>query len=247
MDRPLSPSRVSLRYDVDRVRDDWVLPEETVPESRSHDLVLDLLKALLVMWARRAGRTVQVGRNLAIRWEQNRPSVGVDPDIYVVEPPPPEGDQVTSLRLWEPGHAPPLLAIEVVSRSNATKDYAAAPDKYAACGAKELWIFDPGLAGPTAHGGPLRLQVWARDDEDAFVRTYAGEGPVFSKAVGGWLFAVDEGQQLRIADDAQGTSWWMTAEEAERAAKEAERAAKEEALRRLAEIEAELARLKARA
>jgi hypothetical protein len=43
---------------------------------------------------------------------------------------------------------------------------------------------------------------------------------------------VEEARSLSIADDAKGTSWWMTGEEAERAAKEAERAAKEDALQR---------------
>ena len=47
---------------------------------------------------------------------------------------------------------------------------------------------------------------------------------------------------LRIASDETGTDWWMTAEEAERAAKEAERAAKEVALRRVVELEALLAK-----
>jgi hypothetical protein len=45
---------------------------------------------------------------------------------------------------------------------------------------------------------------------------------------GGWLFPIDEGQQLRIADDEAGTLWWPTAEEAERAAKEREMARADE-------------------
>jgi hypothetical protein len=62
-------------------------------------------------------------------------------------------------------------------------------------------------------------------------RVYAGEGPVWSAAVDGWLFAVNEGQSLRIAFDEAGTRWWMTSEEAERAAKEA-------AQQRITELEA---------
>jgi hypothetical protein len=110
-------------------------------------------------------------------------------------------------------------------------------------------------------GGPFRLQIWRRTD-DAFSRVYAGEGPARSPAVDAWLFAVDEGQLLRIAADEGGTDWWMTGEEAQRAtaeaerrakederrakederrAKEDERRAKEDALRRVAELEARLA------
>lgn len=258
---------VTLRYDVARVRDDWTLSEDPVPESSAHDRVCDLLKLLLLAWAARRERSAKIGRNLAVRWDESHPSVGVDPDVYVIEPPPPEGDELTSLRLWEEGHHAPLLAIEVVSPTRAQKDYVSSPEKYAASGTRELWVFDPKLAGPDAHGGPFRIQVWTRDEDDAFRRTFAGEGPAWSPAIEGWLFAIDEGRSLRIASDEAGTAWWMTGEEAERAAKEAERAAKEaeraakeqalrdveaeraakgEALRRIAELEAELARSKPR-
>ncbi|MFO0586823.1 MAG: Uma2 family endonuclease [Polyangiaceae bacterium] len=238
-----------LTYEVDRSRKDWTLPEETVPESRPHDLILDLLKALLSAWIARTGRNAQVGRNLAVRWDEEHPNIGTDPDIYVVEPPPPEGDKVESLRLWMPGHHPLRLAVEVVSSTNAVKDYEQAPDKHAAADTQELWVFDPGLHGPKSRGGPARLQIWSRSDDGAFRRIYRGDGPARSPVLGAWLFAVDEGERLRIADDQEGTIWWMTAEEAERAAKEQERAAKEQeraakeaALARIAELEAALAK-----
>jgi Uma2 family endonuclease len=195
-----------------------------------------------------------VARNLATRWDEEHPAVGVDPDVCLVEPPPPDRASLTSLRLWEAGHHAPLVAIEVVSPKHPYKDYAVAPEKYAASGTGELWIFDPDLAGPQALGGPHRIQLWVRDEADQFTRVYAGEGPVQSPAVGGWLFAVNEGSRLRLADDPDGRSWWMTGEEAERTAKdaalaakdaaraeaEAERAAKKAALARVAELEAEL-------
>jgi Uma2 family endonuclease len=255
--RPMIPSapmlptrRVTVRYEVDSVNEDWVLSEEPVPESSPHDMLSDVLKYLLLAWAIREARRVKIGRNLAVRWDEAHPKVGVDPDVYVVEPPPPEGDELTSLRLWEEGHHPPLLAIEIVSPSNTAKDYYSAPDKYAASGTWELWIIDPKLTGPKTHGGPFRIQIWRRDEaEDTFTRLYAGDGPAWSPAVRGWLFSVDEGRSIRIASDEAGTCWWKTTEEAERAAKEAERAAKEAeraakeaALRRVAELEAELAR-----
>ncbi len=237
--------RVELRYRIDGTHTDWELSEEPVPESRPHDVAADTLKLLLIAWALRTGRRLQVGRNLAVRWDESNPKVGTDPDVYVIEPTP-DGEALRSLRTWEEGHEPPVLAIEVVS-SNPTKDYVAAPEKYAASGTRELWIFDPQLAGPRAHGGPFRIQVWRREG-DAFSRIYAGPGPAYSPAVDAWLFAASEGQVLRIASDEAGTAWWTTGEEAERAAKEAERAAKEaeraakeEALRRVAELEAMLA------
>ena len=223
----MQSKRVILSYEMDRERDDWVLTEDQVPESRRHDLVGDRIKGLCAGFAARSGRRMKVGRNLAIRWSKKRPQIGVDPDVYVLEPPPPEGDDFESLRLWEEGHFPPILAVEVVSRSRADKDYAASPEKYAACGVPELWVLDPKMCGPKARGGPFRIQIWKRGEDGGFRRVYAGEGPAFSDVLGAWLFAVDEGRSFRLADDEAGTSWWMTPEESERAAKEAERAAKE--------------------
>ncbi len=227
--------RVTLRYDVATVRDEWTLPEEPMPESQPHDLVLDQVKALLLFWVARTGRSAQVARNLAVRWDEARPSVGVDPDLCVISPRTPEGDELTSLCTWKQGHAPPVLALEVVSESKPREDYVSAPERYAASGTRELWMFDPKLAGPVSHGGPHRIQVWRRSADDSFDRVYAGEGPAWSVEAAAWLFAVDEGRRLRLADDIEGTSWWHTAEEAERAAKEA-------ALARVAALEAELQR-----
>ncbi len=226
----MSPSaRVVLRYEIPRTRPDWTLPEEPVPESQPHDQALDLLKAILLAWVARSGRSAQVARNLAVRWDEREPNVGVDPDLCLIEPRTPEGDDLESLCTWKPGHAPPRLAIEVVS-SRPRKDYTTAPEKCAAAGVHELWIFDPKLVGPKIGGGPHRIQIWRRED-DGFHRISAGDGPARSPAVSGWLVAVHEGQRLRIADDQEGTRWWLTPEERERAEKEA-------ALARVAELEA---------
>ncbi len=230
--QPHPSHRARLVYETPSARGDWVLSEDKVPESRPHDLRSERLRALLTAWGLRRGRDVIVCRNLAVRWDEDHPTIGVDPDVCVLEPPPPEGDELLSLLLWHTGHLPPILAVEIVSRTRADKDYSQSPAKYAVNGTRELWVFDPTMSGPKAHGGPFRLQVWRRQDNGDFRRVYEGEGPVWSEAVEGWLFAVDEGQSLRIADDEAGTSWWMTGEETERAAKETERAAKEEARKR---------------
>ncbi len=218
-------SSVQLRYNVPRASQDWVLSEEPVPESQPHDLVLDLLKALLLAWTDRLDRPLQVARNLAFRWDEQRPSMGVDPDLLVFDRTP-EGDSLESLCLWKPGHRVPCLAIEVVSTSNARKDYLSAPAKYAASGVKELWIFDPRQLTPAADGR-FKLQLFHRDADGGFTRLYAGEGPMRSSALDAWVFVAHDGDRLRIAADEAGTAWWMTREEEERAAKERERADKE--------------------
>ena len=232
-------ARITLRYEVHA--NDWALPEEPVPESQPHDLAVDLLKAILLHWVARTARSAQVARNLAVRWDEQRPKTGVDPDLCVIEPRTPDGDDLTSLCTWRPGHTTPRLAIEVVSESNSAKDYVTTPERYAACGVPELWVFDPKLVGPSTLGGPYRFQIWTRAADGAFERVHAGDGPAWSPYLRAWLFAVDEGRKLRVADDRAGTRWWPTGEEAERAAKEAERAAKETALAKIAELEAKLA------
>ncbi|MBI2391782.1 MAG: Uma2 family endonuclease [Deltaproteobacteria bacterium] len=246
-------ARVVLRYEVPRTRPDWTLPSsaegacvgtsEPVPESQPHDQTVDLLKALLLHWVERTGRSSQVARNLAVRWDASQPNVGFDPDLCLIEPRTPEGDELESLCTWRPGHTPPRLAVEIVS-SKAKKDYAQSPDKCAAAGVEELWVFDAKLVGPRSGGGPHRIQVWRRraQGNGEFERVYAGEGPAWSELTSAWLFAVDEGRRLRPAEDREGDRWWMTAKEAALAAEARERAAKEAALARIADLEAQLAK-----
>ena len=206
---------VGVHYAVPERRPDeaWELSEATMPESVPHDEAVELLKAVLAFWAKSRGGDAFVARNLAIRWDESHPRVGVDPDVCILKPPPPDARSLSSVRTWRPGHSPPVIAIEVVSENHPRKDYAIAPDKYAASGAGELWIFDPLLAGPAAHGGPHRLQLWTRRPDGDLARVYAGDGPVRSPALDAWLVPVDEGRRLRIADDEAATRLWMTAEE----------------------------------
>ncbi len=205
-----------------------------MPESVLHDQAVELLKALLTAWAARLGDRLVV-RNLAVRWDERNPRFGVDPDVCVLSPIPEAAVELRSLRTWLPGLAAPQIAIEVVSETNPRKDYVVAPDKYAASGTRELVMFDPLLAGPTSHGGPFRLQVWRLDDEAKFSRVYEGEGPAYSATLDAYLVVIDEGRKLRLANDEGAESFWLTFEETERAAKD-------DALARIAQLEAELAK-----
>lgn len=231
---------VTLRYPVDEPPASWTLEDEKVPESNPHLLTCDLVYQLLHAWVSRTGRDALVGKDIAVRWDERHKNIGFDPDVYVVEPRPPEGDDVTSLLLWRSGHHPPALAIEVVSPDNAQKDYFATPEKCAAAGIGELWVFDRHLAGPRARG-PVRLQIWRRG-EQGFERVYAGDGPAFSPYLAAWIFITDEGSRLRIAEDNNGTQWWMTEAEAATARAEAATARAEAATARVRELEEELRR-----
>ncbi len=209
-----------------------------MPENPTQGEACDTLKGVLKHRCSTLGVDALVGGHLALRWDPRRPRHGVDPDVYLVEPAPPLGSRVESLRTWVKGHHAPRVAVEVVSEGTAEIDYFDKPARYAEARVHELWVFDPLLLGPGVDGGPFRIQVWRFDARGQYVRVYAGEGPVRSEELDGWLVVTEDGMKLRIADDPEGARLWPTEAEAERAAKEAERAAKEAAL---GEVEVERA------
>jgi Uma2 family endonuclease len=203
-----------------------------VPEARSHDKAAELVRRLLDAASVRLGGSVYVTRNLALRFHEARPWVGLDPDVALYVPPPPDAEQLSSVRTWEAGHGAPQVALEVVSAGHPNKDYGQdGLARYAASGTGELWVFDPLLAGPREDGGPHRLQVWVRVSPGRLERMYAGEGPARSPYLGAWLVITDEGQRLRVSDDPAGQLLWPTAEEAA-LAENARLRAELEALRR---------------
>jgi len=223
-----------VRYEVSGFAERWTLPEQPVPESAWHDACVELIKALLVAWLARTARAAAVYRNLAVRVRSDRPNIGFDPNLCLIEPPPPEGNELESLKLWHLDHRVPALVIEVVSPTHPTKDYSEVPDKCAAAGVGELVVFDPKLAGPRAGGGPHLLQIWRRVEGNGFARIHAANAPGYSPLLGAWWCPLEGGQRLGVADDASGRDRWATLEQTERAAKEA-------ALQRVAELEAKLA------
>ena len=265
--------RVEIRYEVPISSPHWTLDDdqERMPENPLQVAICDLLKLILAAWCARRNASALVSGNVALRWDPKNPRVGVDPDVYLVEPAPPLGLTSKSLRTWVEGHAPPRVAIEVVSDATADEDYNVKPAKYAASGTRELWIFDPLMRGPK-HGDAVRLQVWRRGPRGGFRRVYAGDGPARSEELGAWLVVTDDGLRLRLADHESGEGLWLTgeeaarfaaeaarnaavaardaaeaarnAEEAARNAEEAERAAKDLALAEVARLREELAKLR---
>jgi Uma2 family endonuclease len=229
---------VSLCYPVRTSPEAWVLPEGTVPESVPHDAAAERIKSVLVAWAARSPRPVWVARNLAIRWLEAQPSIGIDPDVCVLEPPPDAVQELASLYLWKPGHHPPPVCIEVVSAHHPHKDYVAIQDRYAAMGTQELIVFDPLLVGPHSLGGPVLLQLWRRNPVGVLERVHFGNTPAFSQVVEAWLVP-DEGR-LEFADDRAGEHRWLNIEGQERAEKERERAARTDLERRLADLQSSI-------
>jgi Uma2 family endonuclease len=249
-----------LSYRITGFSDHWIIPEEPVPEAAWHDGCLELFKALLVAWVERTRRDAAVFRDMAVLAKRERPRVGFNPDVCLVEPSPPRATELESLKLWEA--TSPLLTFEAVSPNHPYKDYAIIPEKCAVTGVGELIVFDPLLAGPRAQGGPHLLQLWQQLASGGFERVYAGDGPVRSLTLDAWLLADPVVRRVRIAARADGGEPWLTKEEqavadrdrateslAEARQRESEARRREdearqresEALARLAALEAELA------
>ena len=212
-----------MQYSLPTSLHEWELPEAPVPEAPVHDEIADRLRSLLVAWQTRSGRVGAVRRNLAIRWDEVHPRVGVDPDVCWLDVVPPgfhEGE-VDSLKLWLPGHAVPPLAIEIVSRNHPYKDYGWVQDKYAVVGVRELWVYDPYRFGPHARGGPVLLQLWVRTD-GVLRETHHGDAPVRSPLLGAWLIPRAQ-DHLGLADQPDGTQPWLTEAEQERTRADQER------------------------
>ncbi len=194
------------------------LDVEDMPENTLHHSAIALLELILLAWAKRLGIDALVAVNLACRWDKTDARLGVDPDLLLTIPHPPllpGRKSLKQLRLWEPGHNPPCITLEVVSESTATKDYDEAPWAHAQAGVRELWVFDPELHGPARDNGPFLLQVWQRQENGTMKRTHAGSGPAWSEEMQAWLLITDHGTRLRLADDRFGKHRWPTEAEAE--------------------------------
>jgi hypothetical protein len=243
-----------LRYALSQFSDDWIIHEEPVPESAWHDGCLELLKALLDAWVAETARNAAVFRDIAIQARRKKPRLGWNPDLCLVEPAPPGTAMLESLRLWE--HASPSFAFEAVSPNHPYKDYTVIPEKCAMAGVGELCVFDPMLAGRRAQGGPWLLQLWRRADDGGFDRVYEGDEAARSSVLGAWLIPDRNTRRLRIADGPLGEGPWLTAAENARLGEAQARISQqqalarlleaeereEDALRRVAELEAELSR-----
>lgn len=219
---------------------DWYIEDnEPVSQDPVHQEQEFRLQSTLLAWKNRTNQEqLLVGCEMACRWDPVEYKVGVDPDVYVVDRPP--GDEkgyIGSLKTWQNGHSPPILAIEIVSRSRPGKDYRYSPEKHDLLGTFELWVYDPNLYGYTDDQPPVFLQIFQRETNDVLVQRYAGSGPCRSDALEAWVMVIDG--ELIIANDREGKDRWPTLDEEQRRradmeAKRADDAAKraDEATRR---------------
>jgi Uma2 family endonuclease len=195
---------------------DWYIEDnEPVAQDVDHQKHEFIMQSTFLAWqARTKQEHLLIGCEVACRWDSRHPKVGVDPDVYIVERPPGEEGTgyIGSVRTWENGNSPPILAIEIVSRSRPGKDYKDSPEKHDLLGTFELWVFDPGLNGYTDEQPPALLQIFQRETNQRLVQTCAGEGPFRSDALDAWVMVIDE--KLVVANDREGKDRWPTLEEA---------------------------------
>lgn len=191
-------------------------------------LIAEELRPLIARWFRSRRVRAFTGADQFLYWVEGDPTKRAAPDVYVLPKVDP-GAVPASWQLWEVG--PPSFALEIVSR-DVGKDYEDAPAEYAAMGAKELVIFDPGATSRSRTR--VRWQVYRRLARRGFVRVaQTTSDRVEVASLGCWLRAIGDGRdvRLRLGTGVDGGTLFLTE-------------AEEEARRR-AEAEAEVARLRA--
>ncbi|MDB4928117.1 MAG: hypothetical protein JWM10_601, partial [Myxococcaceae bacterium] len=184
-------------------------------------LIAELLRPLIARWLKSRRVRAFTGADQFLYWVPGDPTQRLAPDVYVL----PKVDPAavpSSWQLWEVGA--PSFALEVVSR-NVTKDYEDAPAAYAAMGAKELVLFDPGATSRSRTR--VRWQVYRRLARRGFVRVaQTMDDRVEVASLGCWLVVVGTGREarLRVGTGVGGAELFPTEAEAETARAEAESA-----------------------
>jgi Uma2 family endonuclease len=184
---------------------------------------------LILEWRLR-GRAF-VGSDQFVYWDPTDPRSCLAPDVFVRLGGPDE--LLRSFKTWE--HGAPHVAVEIASEPDQRdRNLEEQLERYRRSGIPEVVRFEPESAST-----PLR--IWDAVGGDLVERDLAAAESRRSDTLGAyWVLAPDPelGSVLRLSEDAEGRECWPTPEDSARA----ERAEKEAALRRIAELEAELAR-----
>ena len=201
--------------------------EDNVPEKMLHEAQARYLRGALAAYFPDRLVTGEV----CMYWEERNFYQYAAPDVLVVDGPRPDPLPSTYLRWSDP---PPLLVIEVGSRSTFVRDEGPKLDIYAYSLRVPNYLY--------YHPDRRLLQLFRLTDDGYHAVPPDARGWVYSETVDLW-FGVDESGWLRIYTPAGERL--LGHEEEARARQEADaRAAAAEG--RLAEVEAELQRLRAR-
>jgi hypothetical protein len=220
---------------------------ESVPESRWHRRLCELLAESIERALAGGGL---VSSDQFLYWDPADPKRCLAPDVAVRVGTPHE--LLKHWKTWERGA--PHVGVEIVSDVDASElRFEEKLERYRCAGIGEIVRFERESSEP--------IRIWDWVDGDVVERDLADPEALRSDALGAfWCCHTDPelGVMLRLSKDRDGSEIWPThaeaeraareaeraAREAERAAREVERAAKEAALARVAELEAELARLR---
>src|SRR5688500_14447457 len=82
-------SGVVVRHRVLGFSESWTVPEGKVPEAPWREGIADLFRQCIRAFIARTGRQAAVLRDVAVRVHEGHPQVGFNPDVCIVEPPPP--------------------------------------------------------------------------------------------------------------------------------------------------------------
>jgi Uma2 family endonuclease len=201
---------------------------EPMGETEYHVLAATHLFYALKRWYRQRKQSdVYVAGNMLLYYEEGNPLAFRGPDVMVCKGVVGNHSR-RSFRTWEEGVVPAVV-FEVVSKKTLKEDQLEKPPLYASLGVKELFLFDPegGYLRPRLQGFKLARRRYVPLATD-------GGGCLFSTELG--MSLKIEGHLLRLTDRASGERLPTDEELAEQA---------EQAKRRAAELEAELARLRA--
>lgn len=183
---------------------------------------------------------VYVSGNLLVYYQPGYPAKSFAPDTFVVFGI--SNHQRRSYKIWEEGGRVPDVVIEFTSNSTKADDAGSKKGLYAFLGVKEYYMFDP-----TGDYLPTPLVGYTLDAGDFVLSTPAEDGALTSSLLG--LRLVPEGALLRLYVAATGEPLPLYGEAVEiarqqRERAEAERARADAAEQRVAELLAELARLR---
>jgi Uma2 family endonuclease len=241
----INPNPVAAR-DLPVIADDMpVLYEdegqEELGESTAHTAA-DQILSLGVEAHMRGRPEYQVFSNLDLYYHRTDRRAYVSPDLMVVVPSRPLGDDIDSYRLGEDGPAP-VLVIEILSRrSFQQQDLTNKPIIYAQLGVAEYMLVDG-----TGEFLPQRLLMKRLQDDGTWVDEQDVDGGVSSRL--GFRVVLDVDNRLRVIETRTGKPYLRPDEaqaafEEAQAAREAEAAARRQAEERIRALETELARLR---
>ena len=187
---------------------------------------------------------VEVSGNTFIYYEEGNPRRFISPDLHVTLDVTAEGfasmDYRNTYLVWEIGK-PADFVLEIASESTARRDVTEKRALYARIGFGEYWRFDG--TGGDFYGEALVGEYLGADGQYhrfEVVPDQQGRPHGYSPALGLWLYWEDN--QLRFYDPVTGQ--WLRTRSEERAGREAAEAAQQTAEARVAELEAELQRLR---